>query len=63
VSPARALLALAPSTALQTPFGDGAVVASLAELVRGVPCFGLDVGDDVAEVGSAVEQALEEAVS
>ena len=63
VSPAEALLALAPSTALQMPFGDGAVVSSLAALVRRVPCFGVDVGDDVNALGSAVEQALEEATA
>jgi hypothetical protein len=58
-SAAEALLALAPSTALQMPFGDRAVVSSLAALVRRVPCFGLDVGDDVAEVAGGVERALE----
>jgi len=61
VSPAEALLALAPSTVLQLPFDDGAALASLAAVVRRVPCFALDVGDDVAELASAVEQALEQA--
>jgi hypothetical protein len=63
VSAAEALLALAPSTVLQMPFDDGAVVASLAALVRRVPCFGLDVGDDPGELAGALERALEEAVS
>ncbi|MGO9751516.1 MAG: hypothetical protein ACLP8S_30240 [Solirubrobacteraceae bacterium] len=58
-SPAEALLALAPSTVLQLPFDDGAALGSLAAVVRRVPCFALDVGDDVAELASAVEQVLE----
>jgi hypothetical protein len=60
VSPTEALLALAPSTAFHMPFDDGAVVASLAALVRRVPCFALDVGDGVAELADAVEQVLEQ---
>ena len=58
-SPADALRAWAPDTALHMPFDDGAVVAVLAALVRGVPCFTLDVGDDVGELAGAVDQALE----
>jgi len=34
-------------------------VAVLAALVRGVPCFTLDVGDDAGELAGAVDQALE----
>ena len=60
VSPAEALLALAPSTVFQLPFDDGAALASLAAVVRQVPCFALDVGDDMAELASAVEQTLEQ---
>jgi hypothetical protein len=63
VSPAAALRAWAPSTALHMPFDDGAVVASLADVVRGVPCFILDVGDDGAELASAVEHVLEQVAS
>jgi len=58
-SPADALRAWAPDTALHMPFDDGAVVAVLAALVRGVPCFTLDVGDDAGELAGAVDQALE----
>jgi hypothetical protein len=59
VSPAAALRAWAPSTALHMPFDEGAVVAALADVVRDVPCFGLDVGDDEAELANAVDQVLE----
>ncbi|HEY6471907.1 MAG TPA: hypothetical protein VIY26_03375 [Acidimicrobiales bacterium] len=60
VSPAVALRAWAPSTALHMPFDNGAVVASLAEVVQGVPCFTLDVGDDEAELAAAVDRVLEQ---
>jgi hypothetical protein len=53
-----AMLALAPSTVLQQPFGEGEVVGVLAEVVRRVPCFALDVGDDVANLPALVEEAL-----
>jgi hypothetical protein len=60
VSAAEALRALAPSTVFQMPFDDGRVFASLAALVRSVPCFALDVGDDQAELAHAVAGILEE---
>jgi hypothetical protein len=53
-----AMLALAPSTVLQQPFGEGEVVGALAEVVRRVPCFALDVGDDVADLPALVQEAL-----
>jgi hypothetical protein len=56
---AAALLALAPSTAFQMPFDDGAVVASLATLARTVPAFALDVGDDVEELAPAISRVLD----
>jgi hypothetical protein len=59
VGPAETLRALAPTTLLQFPFGDRAAFGSLAALVRRVPCFGLDVGDDPSELAAAVQQALE----
>jgi len=61
LSPAEALRAWAPTTVFQMPFDDGAALASLAAVVRRVPCFALDVGDDGAELASAVEQVLEQA--
>jgi hypothetical protein len=59
VGPAETLRALAPTTLLQFPLGDRAALGSLAALVRRVPCFGLDVGDDASELAAAVQQALE----
>jgi hypothetical protein len=61
VSPGATLRAWAPGTALQMPWDNGAVVASLAEVVRRVPCFALDVGDDPDQLASAVLRALDEA--
>jgi hypothetical protein len=58
IGAARALLGLAPSTVFQMPFDGGSAVAALAELARNRPCFMLDVGDDVHELGATVERAL-----
>jgi hypothetical protein len=58
ISPGAAMLALAPSTVLQQPFGDSRVVATLADVVRQLPCFALDVGDDPAEIAAVVKEAL-----
>lgn len=58
-SAGAALLALAPSTAFQMPYDDGAVVASLAALARSVPAFVLDVGDDVGELPAAIDRVLD----
>ena len=60
ISPTEALLALAPSTVFQLPFNDGAILSSLANLVRTTPCFALDVGDHSTELAHAIEQALEQ---
>jgi hypothetical protein len=45
------------------PYDRGAVVSSLASVVRQVPCFALDVGDDQASVTDAVSRAIEQATS
>ena len=63
VNPALALRAWAPSTALHMPFDEGAVVASLADIVRSVPCFTLDVGDDESELANALDQVLDRAAA
>ncbi len=60
ITPTEALLALAPSTVFQMPFDDGAVLASLANLVRTVPCFALEVGEHTTELAHAIEQTLEQ---
>jgi hypothetical protein len=59
VSAGEALLALAPSTTFQMPFDDGQAVSSLAAVVRRVPAFGLDVGDDPDELARALERVLD----
>lgn len=59
IGPAETLRALAPTTLLQFPLGDRAALGSLAGLVRRVPCFALDVGDDTSELAAAVARALE----
>jgi hypothetical protein len=59
-SAGAALLALAPSTAFQMPYDDGAVVASLAAVARSVPAFSLEVGDDVQELVDAIDRVLDQ---
>jgi hypothetical protein len=59
-SAGEALLALAPSTTLQMPYDNGAVVHSLAALTRRVPAFALDVGDRVEELADAIDRVLDE---
>jgi hypothetical protein len=58
LEPSQALLAWAPSSVLRLPFDDGEVVATLADVVRRVPCLGLQVGDDPRELAAAVDDAL-----
>jgi hypothetical protein len=55
----RALLALAPSTIFQMPFDHGALFPALSELVRGVPCFELAVGDDPAALAAELDRVLD----
>lgn len=59
-SAGEALLALAPSTTLQMPYDNGAVVRSLAVLTRSVPAFALDVGDRVEELAEAIDRVLDD---
>jgi len=59
VSPGVALRAWASSTVFHMPFDGGAVMASLADVVRRVPCFALDVGDVAAELAAAVVDVLD----
>lgn len=54
ISAAQALLALAPSTAFQMPFDRGAVLATLGEVVRRVPCHRLDLGRSAEAAASAI---------
>lgn len=57
-SPFAALVALAPSTHGQLPYAGEEVLGNLAQLVRRVPAFHLDLGYDVAQVAPALEDVL-----
>jgi len=61
VRPAEALRAWAPTSLFGMPFDGGAALAALAAVVRAVPCFALEVGDDAAELARAVDQVLDQA--
>jgi hypothetical protein len=58
ISASQALLALAPSTAFQMPFDRGAVLATLGELVRRVPCHRLDLGRSAEAAASVLMEVL-----
>lgn len=53
----EALLALAPSTVFQLP-GNGIALGALADLVRGVPCYVLELGPDPAEAVDLLARTL-----
>jgi hypothetical protein len=56
-----ALLALAPSTVMQMPYDGGATLAPLGRLLRSLPSFAIDVGDDRDGLAGALDEALERA--
>lgn len=58
IRPAEALAALAPSTILQLPIPDPTVFAAIAEVVRRVPSFRLDLGSDLSSIAPAVREAM-----
>lgn len=58
VSPAAALLALAPSTLLPLPKSHAAGLKALAVLTRQVPCYRLRLGADLAEAPRAISDLL-----
>jgi DNA polymerase III delta prime subunit len=55
-----ALRALAPSTILQHSHESAGGLAVMSELVRSVPAFELDLGDDIAPVPAVIAELLEE---
>jgi hypothetical protein len=59
VPPSAAVVALAPSTLLQLPGAHAERLRHLAGVLRGVPAYGLELGEDVSSVAAAVEQVLE----
>jgi hypothetical protein len=60
-SKAEALLTLAPSSLLQIPNRSLGVrgFEKLARLVEQVPCYGLEIGNDLASIASRVRELLE----
>jgi hypothetical protein len=58
VGAAEALRALAPSTVLQHGHHGAAGLEMAAELVRRVPAYALDLGDDIAAVAPAIRDLL-----
>jgi hypothetical protein len=57
-SSASLLLALAPSSILQTPGGGDSVLRALGQLVQSVPTFILEAGNDPAQIASAIKKFL-----
>lgn len=59
-SGADALRALAPTTVFQLPGNDATTVAWMARLVREVPAYALDLGDDRDAIPALVQRAVGE---
>lgn len=57
----EALSALAPSTLLQLPGTGEETLRRISEVIRSVPCFRLELGDDPDKVPVAIESMLEPA--
>ncbi|MEJ0091066.1 MAG: hypothetical protein WDM80_15150 [Limisphaerales bacterium] len=57
-SPMTLLLALAPSSILQTPGGGDSVLRALGRLVKSVPTCILEAGNDPAQIASAIKKFL-----
>lgn len=60
ISGGSALRALAPTTLLQLPGSGAEAFAHLAAVVRGLPAWSLELGDDRAEIPRLVARAIEE---
>ena len=58
VSPIAALAALAPSTIFQLPGTASSDLAAMAQLVRQVPTYALDLGTDLDAVPVAIADLL-----
>lgn len=54
----EALAALAPSTILQIHPPEPAALVAMSQLVARVPCYGLELGSDVATIPAAITQLL-----
>lgn len=60
ISPAQALLALAPSTLFQLVGGKGQAMQQISQLVRRLPCFRLSLGPDRAQIPALIAAQLAE---
>lgn len=60
IRPAAALAALAPSTLLQMASADRRGLSAMAQLVRTVPCFALELGTGREDVAATVREFLAE---
>ena len=60
ISGGAALRALAPTTLFQLPGSGEVAFAHLAEVVRRLPAWSLELGDDRAEIPNLVARAIEE---
>lgn len=60
ISAAEGLRAVAPSTIVQSGFGGGRSLAALADLVRRVPSYALDLSPDPAANAAAVDHLVAE---
>jgi hypothetical protein len=58
ISAAEALRAVAPSTIVQAGFGGGGSLATLADLVRRVPSYGLELSPDPAANAAAIDRLV-----
>lgn len=58
VTQGAALAAAAPSTLLQLPGSDEGAMRRLSAIVRGVPCYALEVGSDPALIPAEIEALL-----
>jgi hypothetical protein len=59
-SGAEALHALAPTSILRLPQRSRAALGTLSDLVRRVPCYRLELGDDISGVPAAIEELIAE---
>ena len=58
MSAGTALLNLAPSTIVQLPGAGQAALHTMAQLIRRLPCYRLEVGTDVTKIPQAIEDLL-----
>ena len=57
-SPAAALQALAPSSLLQLPGAGRVELQAMADLVRRLPCYWLDLGTDLPQIPAVISEVL-----